>query len=61
MPASSKGQLVSSGTPDETMPQPNAHMGGNQVIGFSSSSVAEALGRAGLERVDARFAMGLTV
>ena len=32
--------------PDETTPQPKAHIGGNQVIGFSSSSTADGAGRA---------------
>ena len=44
MPASSSSQLGDSATPAETAPQPNAHMGGNHVIGFSSSSTAPALG-----------------
>ena len=29
---------TASGTPDETTPQPNAHIGANHVIGLSSSS-----------------------
>ena len=30
----------------DTTPQANAHMGGNQVIGFNSSATAESAGRA---------------
>jgi hypothetical protein len=33
-------------TPDATTPQANAHIGGNQVIGFSNSATAERDGRA---------------
>ena len=36
-----------SATPDETTPQPKAHIGANQVIGFSSSMVAARLGTEG--------------
>ena len=32
-------------TPDETTPQPNAHIGANQVIGFRSSRTAPGAGR----------------
>ncbi len=40
MPATITGQRPPSGTPEETTPQPKAHIGGNQVIGLSSSSTA---------------------
>ena len=32
--------------PDATTPQANAHMGGNQVMGFNNSVTAEKVGRA---------------
>jgi hypothetical protein len=32
-------------TPEDTTPQAKAHMGGNQVIGCSTSSTAEGAGR----------------
>ena len=31
-------------TPEDTTPQPNAHIGGNQVIGFNNSSTAAGAG-----------------
>ncbi len=36
-PAATSSQRPCSGAPAETMPQPNAHIGANQVIGLSSS------------------------
>jgi hypothetical protein len=36
-------------TPEDTTPHPKAHMGGNQVMGFSNSATVET---AGLARVD---------
>jgi len=39
------GQCPSGTAPDETMPQRNAHIGGNQVTGLSSSSMAGHAGR----------------
>ena len=44
MPATATGQCCGSATPDETTPQPNAHIGGNQVIGLKSSRMAEGAG-----------------
>jgi hypothetical protein len=32
--------LPATGTPADTAPQANAHMGGNHVMGFSSSTAA---------------------
>ncbi|GAC1620618.1 MAG: hypothetical protein NVS9B10_02530 [Nevskia sp.] len=40
------GQRPEGGVPDATTPQANAHMGGNQVIGFRSSATADRAGRA---------------
>ena len=40
----STATAVLAGAPEETMPQPNAHIGGNQVIGFSSSSTTPGVG-----------------
>jgi hypothetical protein len=37
-------QFARIGTPDDTTPHANAHIGGNHVIGFSSSSTAEGAG-----------------
>jgi hypothetical protein len=45
------------GAPDETMPHPKAHIGANHVMGFRSSTTAEAVGRAGPERVETKFSM----
>ena len=44
MPAAISGQRRASGTPDETTPQAKAHIGGNQVIGFSNSTTADGAG-----------------
>ena len=38
------GQRPLPGTPEDTAPQPNAHIGGNQVMGFSSSSTTRGVG-----------------
>src|SRR5664279_4370656 len=37
-PAATNGQRSPGETPDEMIPHPNAHIGGNQVIGLSNSS-----------------------
>jgi len=39
--------------PEDTTPQAKAHMGGNQVIGCSTSSIAEGAGRVGVVAVEA--------
>ncbi len=44
MPAMSSPQRSASGTPDETTPHMNAHIGGNQVTGFSSASTSRGAG-----------------
>ena len=44
-PATISGQRPVAGSPEETTPQANAHIGANQVIGFSSSRQADS-GRA---------------
>src|SRR5664279_4494200 len=44
-PAAISGQRCPGETPDETMPQPSAHIGGNQVIGFNNSSTTRGDGR----------------
>jgi len=38
-------QWPASGTPEAMTPQLKAHMGGNQVTGFSSSAIAEGAGK----------------
>ena len=43
-PVATIAQRPSSGTPEETTPQPKAHIGGNQVIGLSSSATADGAG-----------------
>jgi hypothetical protein len=40
------GHLPSGDTPEEIAPQANAHMGGNQVIGFSNSATVDKDGLA---------------
>jgi hypothetical protein len=45
MPTMISGQLSWKLCPDATTPQVNAHIGGNQVTGFSNSATAESLGR----------------
>src|SRR6478672_223331 len=44
-PATISGQRCPGEMPDETMPHPNAHIGGNQVIGFNSSRTTRGDGR----------------
>ena len=44
IPSTASGQRCDSGAPEETTPHMNAHIGANQVIGFSSSSTADADG-----------------
>ena len=44
IPTKATSQCPASPTPEETTPQPKAHMGGNQVMGFSSSSTAAGAG-----------------
>ena len=39
------GHRPPTGTPDETTPQPNAHIGANQVIGFKGLRTAPETGR----------------
>jgi hypothetical protein len=39
------GQLSARLWPDAITPQANAHIGGNQVMGFSNSATAEIFGR----------------
>jgi hypothetical protein len=38
--------LPSMATPEATIPQANAHIGGNQVMGLNNSVTAESCGRA---------------
>jgi hypothetical protein len=45
MPVMMIGHWPSAATPEEIAPQANAHMGGNQVMGFSNSATAEKEGR----------------
>ena len=44
-PISRTGQASSGDTPDATTPQAKAHIGGNQVIGLSSSATVDSAGR----------------
>jgi hypothetical protein len=46
MPTAASSQRLSSDTPEATTPQPNAHIGGNHVMGFSNSATADKAGRA---------------
>jgi hypothetical protein len=46
------GQCLVVATPEETTPQPNAHIGGNQVIGFNNSATVESDGRGLVEMRD---------
>src|SRR5664279_2501035 len=46
MPTTMIHQRPSAETPEATTPQAKAHIGGNQVIGFSSSATADSAGRA---------------
>jgi hypothetical protein len=43
--------------PEETTPHPNAHIGGNHVMGLSSSTTAERAGRASTPTVRAERVM----
>src|SRR5271169_3553752 len=43
-PTMISGQRWPGTTPDETMPQPSAHIGGNQVIGLSNSRTTNGAG-----------------
>jgi hypothetical protein len=45
MPTMISGQRPSGDTPEATTPHEKAHIGGNQVIGFSSSVTVETEGR----------------
>jgi hypothetical protein len=45
MPTMIRGHRPSGDTPEATTPHENAHIGGNQVIGFSSSVTLEKEGR----------------
>jgi hypothetical protein len=44
MPATTQGQRLNSGAPDDTDPHIKAHMGANQVMGFSPSSTTDSAG-----------------
>jgi hypothetical protein len=44
MPLKISHKRSDKGWPEETTPQANAHMGGNQVTGFKSSKTADAWG-----------------
>jgi hypothetical protein len=46
IPLISKPTLSERGCPEDTAPQANAHMGGNQVTGLRSSKTAEGWGSA---------------
>jgi hypothetical protein len=61
MPATMTGHFPSGAEPADTTPQPNAHMGGNQVMGFSNSSTAEGAGRDSIATVIAARAMKRTL
>jgi hypothetical protein len=57
MPATMSGHRPSGETPEDTTPHPNAHIGGNQVIGFSSSTTAAGAGRPTASTVSAERVM----
>ena len=44
IPSAATCQCARIGTPDDTTPQANAHIGGNQVTGLSSSRTAAGAG-----------------
>jgi hypothetical protein len=44
MPAIRNGHRVSTGVPEETVPQKKAQIGGNHVIGLSSSATSRSFG-----------------
>jgi hypothetical protein len=44
MPATRKPQRSDNGTPEDTTPHMNAHIGGNQVTGFNSSRTSRGRG-----------------
>jgi hypothetical protein len=46
IPLMSKPILSDKGCPEDTAPQANAHIGGNQVTGLRSSKTAKGLGSA---------------
>jgi hypothetical protein len=54
MPTSAVYPCWTIGTPDETTPQANAHIGGNHVIGFKSSSTADGAGYDAADPVEIR-------
>jgi phytoene desaturase len=63
MPVTIKNHRPSNAKPEATTPQPNAHIGGNQVIGFSNSATVAQLGTEAVEeraRVDIGIILGLT-
>src|SRR6476469_2762828 len=62
-PAARSSPLPPIGTPDASTPQPNAHMGGNQVIGLASASTSPADGRAGVagERTSRNMHVGYAI
>jgi hypothetical protein len=52
-PETMTGQRPRKEAPAETMPQQNAHIGGNQVMGFSSSSTTAGDGWSGIKTEEA--------
>jgi hypothetical protein len=51
IPAKAVYQFSIMGAPEDTTPQANAHIGGNQVIGFKSSKTADGTGYATFDEV----------
>ena len=58
-PARIAGQRRCQTGPADTTPQQNAHMGGNQVMGLSSSSTTEAAGKSEVRAVEAGRDIGV--
>jgi hypothetical protein len=59
MPTAINDHRPSSATPELATPHPNAHIGGNQVMGLSSSSTAEADGIGEVVVWNARFMVSI--
>jgi hypothetical protein len=59
MPAINTTQFSAIEAPEDTTPHVNAHMGGNQVMGCKTSSIAEGTGRDGAESLETVSVMGL--
>jgi hypothetical protein len=61
MPATRNSQFSVKETPDETTPHIKAHIGGNQVIGFDSSTTSRKRGKREGVREMAESAPGVVI